>query len=116
MLHHLASNLLVRELAAAIATGRVYPGPFVRVCAGSRLYVLAAALRALDLDSSKHAPLTSTFGVVPMAEAYTNTISGLLRKRSELMGDAQRGEELAHVGNDIEALDRAYLRFNKVCQ
>ncbi|MGE5513809.1 MAG: hypothetical protein ACM31O_21485 [Bacteroidota bacterium] len=42
-----------------------------------------------------------------MAESYTNTISGLLRKRSELMGEAQRLREvLAVVGNDIEALDR----------
>jgi hypothetical protein len=42
-----------------------------------------------------------------MGEPYANTISGLLRKRSELMGDAQRlREQLAHVGNDIEALDR----------
>jgi hypothetical protein len=45
-----------------------------------------------------------------MPEAYTNTISGLLRKRSELMGDAQRlREQLAHVGNDIEALDRTLI-------
>lgn len=42
-----------------------------------------------------------------MAESYTNTISGLLRKRSEMMGEAQRlREALAVVGNDIEALDR----------
>lgn len=42
-----------------------------------------------------------------MAKPYANTISGLLKKRSELMGDAQRlREQLAHVGNDIEALDR----------
>ena len=42
-----------------------------------------------------------------MGGPYANTISGLLRKRSELMGDAQRlREQLAHVGNDIEALDR----------
>lgn len=45
-----------------------------------------------------------------MAEPYTNTISGLLRKRSELMGDAQRlREELAHVGNDVEVLDRTLI-------
>jgi hypothetical protein len=42
-----------------------------------------------------------------MGTPYQNTISGLFRKRSELMGDAQRlREQLAHVGNDIEALDR----------
>jgi len=41
---------------------------------------------------------------------YANTISGLLRKRSELMSDAQRlREQLAHVGNDIEALDRTLI-------
>jgi hypothetical protein len=45
-----------------------------------------------------------------MSEAYTNTISGLLRKRAELMGDAQGlREQLAHVGNDIEALDRTLI-------
>lgn len=45
-----------------------------------------------------------------MAAPYRNTISGLLRKRSELMGDAQRlREQLAHVGNDIEALDRTLI-------
>jgi len=45
-----------------------------------------------------------------MAAPYANTISGLLRKRSELMGDAQRlREELAHVGNDVEALDRTLI-------
>jgi hypothetical protein len=42
-----------------------------------------------------------------MGETYQNTISGLLRKRAELMGEAQRlREQLAEVGNDIEALDR----------
>jgi hypothetical protein len=42
-----------------------------------------------------------------MSEAYTNTISGLLRKRAELMGDAQGlREQLAH---DIEALDRTLI-------
>jgi hypothetical protein len=42
-----------------------------------------------------------------MAEAYANTISGLLRKREELMTEAQSlREDLAKVGNDIEALDR----------
>ena len=45
-----------------------------------------------------------------MAEPYCNTISGLLRKRSELMGAAQcLREQLAHVGNDIEALDRTLI-------
>ena len=45
-----------------------------------------------------------------MGEPYANTISGHLRKRSELMGDAQRlREELAHVGNDVEALDRTLI-------
>lgn len=40
-------------------------------------------------------------------DGYTNTISGLLRKRSNLMGEAMRlREALAVVGNDIEALDR----------
>ena len=45
-----------------------------------------------------------------MGEPYQQTISGLLRRRSELMGDAQRlREELAHIGNDIEALDRTLI-------
>lgn len=45
-----------------------------------------------------------------MGTPYQNTISGLLKKRSELMGDAQRlRERLAHVGNDIEALDRTLI-------
>ena len=45
-----------------------------------------------------------------MGAPYANTISGLLRKRSELMGDAQSlREQLAHVGNDIEALDRTLI-------
>jgi len=45
-----------------------------------------------------------------MGKPYQNTISGLLKKRSELMGDAQRlREQLAHVGNDIEALDRTLM-------
>lgn len=42
-----------------------------------------------------------------MGEPYQNTISGLLRKRAELMGQSQKlREALAMVGNDIEALDR----------
>ena len=45
-----------------------------------------------------------------MGAPYANTISGLLKKRSELMGNALRlREELAHVGNDIEALDRTLI-------
>ena len=40
-------------------------------------------------------------------DGHDHTISGLLRKRSELMGEAQRlREALAVVGNDIEALER----------
>lgn len=39
--------------------------------------------------------------------SYDNTISGLLRRRAELMGDHQRlREEMAVVSNDIDALDR----------
>jgi hypothetical protein len=42
-----------------------------------------------------------------MAEPYANTISGLLKRRSELMGEAMTlREQLAVVGNNIEALDR----------
>ena len=42
-----------------------------------------------------------------MGEPYQNTISGLLTKRAELMGDAQKlREALASVSNDIDALDR----------
>lgn len=42
-----------------------------------------------------------------MGVPYQNTISGLLQKRSELMGDAMKlREQLAVVGNSIEALDR----------
>ena len=43
-----------------------------------------------------------------MAEGeYTNTISGLLRKRSELMAEAQRlREATAVVSNDIESIER----------
>jgi hypothetical protein len=45
-----------------------------------------------------------------MGAPYANTISGLLKKRSELMGAGLRlREELAHVGNDIEALDRTLI-------
>jgi hypothetical protein len=45
-----------------------------------------------------------------MGAAYANTISGLLRKRSELMGSALRlRKDLAHVGNDIGALDRTLI-------
>lgn len=41
-----------------------------------------------------------------MGEGYEHTISGLLRRRSELMGEAQRlREELAVVGNTIESVD-----------
>jgi hypothetical protein len=37
-----------------------------------------------------------------MSESYTNTISGLLRKRSELMGEAQAlREKMATVGNAL---------------
>lgn len=43
-------------------------------------------------------------------DGYDNTISGLLRKRSELMGEAQQlREQLAVVGNDVEALDRVLI-------
>ena len=42
-----------------------------------------------------------------MAEPYANTISGLLRKRSELNRDAEAiREQLAVIGNDLDALDR----------
>ena len=42
-----------------------------------------------------------------MAEPYANTISGLLKRRSELMADARElRERMAVVGNDIAALDR----------
>lgn len=42
-----------------------------------------------------------------MSVPYQNTISGLLQKRAELMGDAMKlREQLAVVGNNIEALDR----------
>ena len=42
-----------------------------------------------------------------MADDYSHTISGLLRKRADMMGQAQAlREELAVIGNDIEALDR----------
>jgi hypothetical protein len=42
-----------------------------------------------------------------VGEPYANTISGLLKRRSELMGEAMKlREQLAVVGNNIEALDR----------
>jgi hypothetical protein len=42
-----------------------------------------------------------------MGTPYQNTISGLLQKRAELMGEAMKlRESLAVVGNNIEALDR----------
>lgn len=45
-----------------------------------------------------------------MGIPYQNTISGLLQKRSEMMTDAQAlREQLAKVGNDIEALDRTLI-------
>lgn len=41
-----------------------------------------------------------------MSDGYANTISGLLRKRSELMGEAQAlREKQAEVGNAIESID-----------
>ena len=41
-----------------------------------------------------------------MTNTYDHTISGLLRRRSELMGEAMSlREELARVGNTIESLD-----------
>lgn len=45
-----------------------------------------------------------------MGTPYQNTISGLLRKRSEMMSEAHAlREQLAKVGNDIEALDRTLI-------
>lgn len=42
-----------------------------------------------------------------MSTPYANTISGLLRRRAELMADARElRERMAVVGNDIAALDR----------
>ena len=42
-----------------------------------------------------------------MAESYDHTISGLLRKRSDMMGEAQDlRARMAVISNDIEALDR----------
>jgi hypothetical protein len=42
-----------------------------------------------------------------MAAPYANTISGLLKRRAELMADARElRERMAVVGNDIAALDR----------
>lgn len=41
-----------------------------------------------------------------MQDGYANTISGLLRKRSELMGESQAlREKMAEVGNAIESVD-----------
>lgn len=41
-----------------------------------------------------------------MADNFSNTISGLLRKRADLMSEAQAlREKLAEVGNTIESLD-----------
>lgn len=41
-----------------------------------------------------------------MADDFVNTISGLLRKRAALMGEAQAlREQLAAVGNTIESVD-----------
>lgn len=41
-----------------------------------------------------------------MTDSYQNTISGLLRKRSELMGEAQLlREKMAEVSNAIDSLD-----------
>jgi hypothetical protein len=40
-------------------------------------------------------------------ESYSNTISGLLRRRDELMGEnASLRERMAVIANDIEAIDR----------
>lgn len=40
-------------------------------------------------------------------DGYDNTVSGLLRKRAEMMGAANRlREEMAVISNDIDALDR----------
>jgi len=40
-------------------------------------------------------------------EGYEHTISGLLRKRAELFGEAERiRDRLAEIKNDIDALDR----------
>lgn len=42
-----------------------------------------------------------------MSQPYANTISGLLKRRAELMTESVAlREKLAVVGNDIEALDR----------
>jgi hypothetical protein len=42
-----------------------------------------------------------------MGQPYANTISGLLRRRAELLADARElRERMAVVGNDIAALDR----------
>lgn len=42
-----------------------------------------------------------------MSDSYDHTISGLLKKRAELMGEGLRlREALAVVGNDVEAIDR----------
>ena len=105
LLHHLPSNLLVRELATAIGAGRIDPRPLVIVCAGPRPDVLTPTLRALDLNSSKHAPLTSASGVVPMAEPHV--ITALSKKRAELSGDIERTQhELQDMIRDLEHLDR----------
>lgn len=45
-----------------------------------------------------------------MAETYNHTISGLLRKRAELMGKARAlKEEVSSIGHDVEAIDRVLL-------
>lgn len=41
------------------------------------------------------------------SEGYENTVSGLLRKRGELFGEAERlRDRIAEIKNDIDALDR----------
>jgi hypothetical protein len=45
-----------------------------------------------------------------MGVPYQNTISSLLKKRGEMMGEAQKyREEMARIGNDIDALDRTLI-------
>ena len=44
-------------------------------------------------------------------DGYDNTISGLLRKRAELFGEADRlRDRIAEIRNDIEALGKRQLR------
>ncbi|MGV8938344.1 MAG: hypothetical protein ACOH2J_14570 [Allorhizobium sp.] len=57
-------------------------------------------------------PILSSMGTISRADDYNHSINGLLQKRADLYGEAERiRDRLAEIKNDIGAIDRTLTVF-----